>query len=126
MTPADIRAAREALGIDYIKTEMTTMTQMTNESKETAIREMLAAHEGCALAQIGSVDDICWLEPKDVVVTRDTFADFVSAHGQPQISRTFGEDQVFIWSRVQFRAGQTRQTLYLVERADGVNASFFG
>jgi hypothetical protein len=100
------------------------MTALNTTDRELAIRMWFAADEKCTLDVIGTVDDICWLDAADVVQTADTYADFVRAHGEPQIARTFGERQAFVWRGVQFRKGQTRGNLYLTE-FDGVSASYF-
>ena len=100
------------------------MSSLTTAERELSIRMWFAADEKCPLDAIGSVEDICWLEPDDVVQTADTYADFVAVHGEPQIARTFGERQAFVWRGVQFRRGQTRGNLYLTE-FDGISASYY-
>lgn len=100
------------------------MSTITTENRELAIRMWFAADEKCNLDAIGTVEDICWIDAADVVQTADVYADFVQAHGEPQIARTFGDRQAFVWKSVQFRKGQTRGNLYLTE-FDGVSASYF-
>lgn len=105
------------------------MTRLTTADRELFVRMAFTAGEfgnRPAPLEDRSIDDLCWIEADDVVETRDTYADFVRAHGDPQITRTFGDKQIFVWRNVQFRPGQTRQRLYLVEFPGGVNASYFG
>lgn len=100
------------------------MTTLSAADRELSIRMWFAADEKAQLDAIGTVDDLCWLAHDDVVQTADTYADFVHAHGEPQVARTFGERQAFVWRGVQFRRGQTRGNLYLTE-FDGVSASYY-
>lgn len=104
------------------------MTSLTPADRDLFIRMAFTATECGKSAPLTdqSVDDLYWIGPDDVVATRDTYADFVQAHGEPQITRTFGDRQVHVWRGVQFRAGQTRGQLYLVEFPAGVNASYHG
>jgi hypothetical protein len=100
------------------------MTALSTADRELSIRMWFAADEKCGLDQIGSVDDLCWLDPTDVVQTHETYADFVKTHGEPQIARTFGERQAFIWRGVQVGRDKARGNLYLTE-FDGVSASYY-
>lgn len=100
------------------------MSALNTADRELAIRMWFAADEKCQLDDIGTIETICWLDASDVVQTADVYADFVRAHGEPQISRTFGERQAFVWRGVQFRKGQARGNLYLTE-FDGISASYY-
>ncbi len=100
------------------------MTALTTADRELAIRLWFAADEKCKLDDLGTVEDLCWLDAGDVVQTADVYADFVRAHGEPQIARTFGDRQAFVWKGVQFHKGQPRGNLYLTE-FDGVSASYY-
>lgn len=100
------------------------MTTLNTTDRELAVRMWFAADEKMQLDAVGSTDDLCWLQAGDVVQTHETYADFVGAHGEPQIARTFGDRQAFVWKGVQFRRGQTRGNLYLTE-FDGVSASYY-
>lgn len=61
----------------------------------------------------------------DIVTTHETFADFVKTHGQPSDSRTTRSGhELHRWSGVQFRRGQPRGDLFLMEFG-GISASFY-
>ena len=61
-----------------------------------------------------------------MVETSETFADFVKTHGQPRFSRTTPTGlEIHEWTGVQFRKGQPRGTLYLMEFDGQTNASMF-
>lgn len=63
----------------------------------------------------------------NIVETHETYGDFVAAHGQPSSSRmTIDGRQIHVWTAVQFRKGQARGSLYLMEFEEaGVSASMF-
>jgi hypothetical protein len=61
----------------------------------------------------------------DVVTTHETFADFVKSHGQPGQSRTTRSGhEIHVWTGVQFRRGQPRGDLFLME-FEGISASLY-
>ena len=61
----------------------------------------------------------------DIVTTHETFADFVKTHGQPRQSRTTRTGrEIHVWHGVQFRRGQPRGDLFLME-FDGISASLY-
>ncbi len=97
---------------------------LNTTDRELAIRMWFAATEKMQIDEIGAVDDLGWIDPENVVQTSETYADFVRTHGEPQIARSFGERQAFVWRGVQFRKGQARGNLYLTE-FDGVSASYY-
>ena len=60
-----------------------------------------------------------------IVETHETFSDFVRAHGRPTAScMTPAGLEIHEWTRVQFRKGQQRGTLSLMEFGS-VSASAF-
>lgn len=64
-------------------------------------------------------------DPCDVVTTHETFADFVKIHGQPRHTRTSrGGHEIHQWIGVQFRRGQPRGDLFLME-FEGISASLY-
>jgi hypothetical protein len=79
------------------------------------------AHSMDRAALIDSGDDICG----SLVETHETFADFCKSLGQPAHSRTTPAGyEIHEWTDVQFRRGQTRGSLYLMEFAVG-NVSMY-
>ena len=80
--------------------------------------------KGMTTAELQSAgDDICDIE--SIVTTHEVFADFVKTHGQPHHSEmTPGGYQVHEWVNVQFKKGQPRGSLYLME-FNGVSASYY-
>jgi len=61
----------------------------------------------------------------DIVTTHEAFADFVKTHGQPRESRTTRSGhEVHVWIGIQFRRGQPRGDLFLME-FDGISASLY-
>ena len=61
-----------------------------------------------------------------LVETSETFADFCRNRGKPAASRTTPAGfEIHEWTGVQFRKGQPRGTLYLMEFDGGRNASMF-
>ena len=60
-----------------------------------------------------------------IVQTHETFVDFVKTHRAPRESRTtMAGNEIHVWRSVQFRKGQPRGDLYLME-FDGVSASMY-
>ena len=76
--------------------------------REQAVEE--AEMSGCAL--------------DDIVQTHEIYADFVKSHGEPAKSWTRDGRQMHVWRKVQFRKGQARGDLYLME-FDGVSGSLY-
>src|SRR3989304_6000653 len=62
--------------------------------------------------------------PDDVVTTHETYADFVKSRARPRESRTTrGGHEIHVWHGVQFRRGQPRGDLFLME-FEGISASY--
>ncbi len=83
-----------------------------------------AAYEDVPLNDLGSSEDICWIQPMHFVETHEVYHDFCKIHGNPSKTKTFGDYQVHFWRGVQFKKGQPRGELYLVEFPN-VSASYF-
>ena len=98
---------------------------------ETQKREFVIGHSmwnhGASAAQM-SDDQLFSAEDylvSDIVTTHETLADFVKTHGQPRQSRTTRSgNEIHMWTGVQFRRGQPRGDLFLMEFG-GVGASLY-
>ena len=76
----------------------------------------------------GSLTDLLEEAPMsraEVVRTHETYSDFTRAHGTASVSRTVHGHEIHMWKGVQFRKGQTRGCLFLMEFDHGQNASYF-
>lgn len=96
------------------------------QQQQTEFLAALGVWNGASLdatieAQADAGDDIA--DRADFVATHETLADFIASRGRPQESQPVAYDKTLhVWRGVQFRKGQPRVSLFLLE-FDGVAAS---